>query len=271
MTEAIFALIGASIGALTALGAVWLQNRHDAAQRDRERQMLLRRDVYFEAAEALAGFPQYLVGFANAEVPIKDLAPLLNSKPGWQNKVRVVAELSTISALSDADAVFIDTAFKVMPIRLQIDDIKRRVDALVESRSQLAKYQQSIHTTLQGQVAQFPSPQALVAAGQLRHDIDHLQQTMDEMQKDEAELRTVCVNLIKELLVTAVERIAEHRLLVAKATLALRREMELPVDQEAYMELTQKENASFIASLHRLVRAFEAEESAANPGPQADA
>ena len=38
---------------------------HDARQRDREREMTLRRDVYLEAAEAMAQAQEYLAGFTN--------------------------------------------------------------------------------------------------------------------------------------------------------------------------------------------------------------
>lgn len=161
-------LVGALIGALAALTASWFQNRHDAKQRERERLMGLRRDVYLEAAEGIAGAPLYMVGFANADVPIESLEPLLNSKPGWQTKLHAVASLETISAFGDADALFLATAFELIPKRHRVDELARLATEEQEKRGQLAQFQAALHTALQTQVPQLPQVQAIAAVEAIR-------------------------------------------------------------------------------------------------------
>ncbi len=53
-------VIGVIVGGLLALIPVWLQLRHATKERERERQMALRRDVYLLAMQQIAKMLDYL-------------------------------------------------------------------------------------------------------------------------------------------------------------------------------------------------------------------
>ena len=63
------AILGVIVGAILCFGGVAAQLWHDAKQRERERLMQLRRDVFLEAAEAVAGSQQFFFRFANTDIP----------------------------------------------------------------------------------------------------------------------------------------------------------------------------------------------------------
>jgi hypothetical protein len=251
-------LIGALIGAFAALTASWFQNRHDAKQRERERLMSLRRDVYLEAAEGIAGAPLYLVGFANADVPVESLAPLLNSKPGWQTKLHAVATLDTISAFGDADALFISTAFELIPKRHRVDELARLAAEEHEKRGQLTQFQAALHTALQTHVPQLPEVQAVAAVENIRLDIDRAQGEIVASHEREADFHDERAALIAKLLEFSVSKVAKHRLLVAKAIAAIRRELDNPVDEGAYLALTERMNQQFFSAFDPFAKQLKA-------------
>jgi hypothetical protein len=241
-------LVGALIGALAALIASRIQNQHDAEQRERERVMNLRRDVYLEAAEGMAGTPLYLVGFANADVPVDSLAPLLNSKPGWQTKLHAVAGLETIEAFGNADALFISTSFEMMPKRHRVDELARLAAEEHERRSQITQFQGALHTALQTQVPSLPQDQAFAAAEAIRRGIEKAQSDLVASHEREAEFHGERATLITDLLEFSVSRVAKHRLLVAKGIAAMRRELDTPLDEAAYLALNEKMNRQFFSA-----------------------
>lgn len=248
IVSAVAGLLGAFIGARAALIASRMQNKHDAAQRERERVMNLRRDVYLEAAEGMAGAPLYLVGFANADVPVDSLAPLLNSKPGWQTKLHAVASLETIEAFGNADALFVSTSFEMLPKRYRVDELARLAAQEQERRSQITQFQGALHTSLQRQAPSLPQDQAVTAAEAIRRGIEQANSDIVASHEREAELRGERAKLITELLEFSVSRLAKHRLLVSKGVAAMRRELDTPLDEAAYLALTEKMNRQFFTA-----------------------
>src|SRR5215213_11494982 len=82
-------ILGVIIGSLLAFGgtsvATFFQLRHDAKQRERDRKMQLRRELFLEAAEGAPG-PEYFIKVANPDVPLSELG-VPTAKPAWMNKL----------------------------------------------------------------------------------------------------------------------------------------------------------------------------------------
>src|SRR5688500_4484802 len=84
------------IGALLTLLGVNMQLRYNSRERERDRQMQLRRDVYLEAAEGLAASTDFLFRFTNISIPLAQLGES-RVKTTWANKVYTVASIDPIS------------------------------------------------------------------------------------------------------------------------------------------------------------------------------
>lgn len=246
-------LVGGAIGVVGALGGSWLQNRYDAKQRERERQLSLRRDVYLEAAEGLAGLQEYLGGMADPARPMDQLAQAIKGRPGWQNKIHVVASLPTINAFAEADGYFVSAAVSAIPLRYEIDQAGRQLASLQEREEQLKRYQGYLHTSLQAQIQQLPAHDAVAAANQLRQAIDRVQQDIASLESDQGQLLDQRARNMHRLLIDTLERVAQHRILTARALLAVRREIDLPLPEFEYVALMERTNREVLDSLNRLL------------------
>ncbi len=255
-------LVGGLMALGGALGASWLQNRHEAQQRERERQLSLRKEVYLEAAEGLSGVQEYLGGLADAARTLAELAQCIKSRPGWQNKVHVVASLETISAFAEADAYFVSAALSTIPLRYDLDESERRLEAAQGRKNQLQQYQSYLHTSLQAQVKLFPAHPAVVSAGQVREAIDATQGELVRLGEQVGQLLEQRAAKLKQLVEGALERVAEHRKLVATAMLAVRDEIKLPLPKDAYMDLVSRTNAEVLASMRHLLEGEEIDSQA---------
>jgi hypothetical protein len=246
-------LIGGVIGVAGALGGTWLQNRHDSKQRERERQMALRRDVYLQAAEGLAGLQEYLAGISDTSRSMTDLAQVLRGVPGWQNKIHTVASLETITAFAEADRVFIAGCIAAIPHRYAIDQVDRRMAALEDRATQLRQYQSYLHTSLQAQLPQFPSKEAVATASQIRQAIDFVQRQIDDLEEQHCELASARSAQIRQLFRGTIGRVAEYRQLTGKALLAIRQEIDLPLDPPSYLGLLDRTNKDVMGALQRVI------------------
>jgi hypothetical protein len=244
---ALIGLAGASIGAAAGLFGSWLHNQHDARQRERERLMALRRDVYLQAAEGIAGHQHFMAALTNTEADVGTTP--LQGPPGWQNKTHVVASLPTIAALAQADGYFVAAMAEVAPLRLVIGDVGREIAAIQERTGQLRQYQGYLHTSLQGQVHRFPAEPAVALANQLRQRIDETQREIEGLEDLRDRLGAQRAGNIARLASAIAERVAQHRILAGRAILALRREIDLPLNERGYIDLLERTNAEVLASL----------------------
>src|SRR4028118_834257 len=76
--------------------------------------MQLRRDVFLEAAEGLSGSQQFFFRFANTAIPFNQIGDVQSSKPGWLNKLHMVATIDTIEAFAKADLILGRSSFDLL-------------------------------------------------------------------------------------------------------------------------------------------------------------
>jgi hypothetical protein len=75
-----------------ALGGVLLTLFMNYLERSRDRRMTLRKDVYLQAAEAMAGFQEYLASFADPNIPQEKHKEMLKGVAASINKIHVAGE-----------------------------------------------------------------------------------------------------------------------------------------------------------------------------------
>src|SRR5215469_7161292 len=99
--NAIIALLGALVGAIIGMIGTLLANRaarqrqetelqHDGEQRDREREMSLRINVYLPAAEAVVRSQGLLANLLNPEIPETQIMA------GHQNDLAAIAKVQVV-------------------------------------------------------------------------------------------------------------------------------------------------------------------------------
>ena len=116
----------AVIASLLTLGGVLLTNRgsskrlrmqlnHDSAQRDRERQMALRRDVYLPAAESVTRLQALLGSLIDLRTPDENLSRESTTHIAVISKISVIGSIKTVAAVSallnEFNSAFLDLSF----------------------------------------------------------------------------------------------------------------------------------------------------------------
>ncbi len=236
-------------GSTITLSGLYMQNRsesernsqrlrHDAAMRDRERDMALRRDVYLQSAEALAHAQEYLAAYAREELPVEQHEALIKGIGGDLNKVHIVGSLPTIEAIVRANEFFVhsiaDLAVERLPLRHLREDIKaeemlleaaggRRDEALAQLREMdRVQATESAFWAVQNQVLGD-------AQGTVEEAITRLRDLKQDLAVREA-----------QHLRHAVDASMAFGTLVVRANLAIRRELEMPLDDSAYLGLMER-------------------------------
>lgn len=212
--------------------------RHDAFMRDREREMALRRDVYLKSAEALAHAQEYLAAFAREELAAAQHEALIRGIGGDLNKVHIVGSLPTVEAIVEANQFFVhsvaDLSVERLPVKHLKDEIKaeemlveaaggRRDEALTRMREMdRAQATESAFWGVQNQIL-------TDAQTAIENAIDRLRTLKEELATCEA-----------SLLRNGANAGIAFGALVARANLVIRRELELPLDAEAYIGLMER-------------------------------
>ena len=250
LLEAIPAAVYAATTASTiTLIGLSLQNRgeskrnferlvHDARQRDREREMTLRRDVYLEAAEAMAQAQEYLAGFANIDAPPQQHEALIKGVGADLNKVHIVGSMATVKAVVEANQFFAQAVADLSIHKLPLRRIAHEID-----------YQQAVIASASARRDEsLASMKEMTRIGGEHVRAWDLQQKIFNDEQNEIDVafakREALHRDLAQLHADFIKRCADAGLalgkLVVNANLAIRRELELCLDASEYRQLMQR-------------------------------
>ncbi len=270
LLESVFALLKSvpaifyaiTTGSTITLSGLYMQNRsesernrerlrHDALMRDRERDMALRREVYLKSAEALAHAQEYLAGFARDDLGTGQHEALIRGIGGDLNKVHIVGSMPTVQAVVTANEFFVrsvaDLGVEQLPVKRLKEDIKvqellieaaggRRDEALARMREMdQAQATQSAFWDVQNQI------------------LTEAQTAIEGAIERMRDLKQALLVAEAKLLRDAANAGIAFGALVVRANVAIRRELEMPLDAEAYlglMERSQEAVARDVGNFH---------------------
>jgi len=113
-------LLAVVVGAMLAWVPLGWQLKHDSKERERERQMSLRRDVYLSAAEKIGEALEYLMCFFQTEkVPPKGLGGVIN-------QIRIIGSDETIAAINQFNDYLVNAHLELGPQKNEIDILENR-------------------------------------------------------------------------------------------------------------------------------------------------
>lgn len=254
------AVYAAFTASTITLAGLWLQNRgesarnverltHDASQRDREREMTIRRDVYLKAAEALAHAQDYLAGLANVDVSPQQQQTIIKGVGADLNKVHIVGSMPTVQAIVAANQFFAQAVSHLSLRRLPMQEITRAMemqDAIIESA--IARRDEALTTMKEMNRSGADNSKAW----DVQHKIFHEEQraigaAFAEKERLQQELAQYQAKFLKR----SAQAGLELGWLVVKANLAIRRELELDLDADEYLHLMQQSHAKLGDELDR--------------------
>src|SRR3978361_2153507 len=133
------ALGGVALGSAAALAGTSLQLWSNAHQRERDRKMQLKRDVYFEATDGLAALLEYLQQSSRSDTAFGK-ADMSLIRQGWLLKAFLVANTDTLISMNEASASMASAILELIPLRLEVPQID---DDITVVRATLERIQQA--------------------------------------------------------------------------------------------------------------------------------
>jgi hypothetical protein len=248
---ALSALAGALIGVLGGVITTAMQLRHDRYKGERERVFAIRRDVFLEFADAAAKPLIYLGGISNPEIPIKELTAVQQATLGPNNKMHGVAGLETIQAMLAAHEFFFAVSAKLMIKRVELERFNGKLAALDAQIAEGSARASQISTTLHS-LSSLPQPDSA--------RVNAFVQVLDEVNTQSGALHAQRVSVARDrlkqqmsLASESISRSAEYARYLARLNLAMRKEMELPLDS-TYEKIVMESQARVQATYDQFAK-----------------
>ncbi len=237
-------------GSTITLAGLYMQNRsesernterlrHDALMRDREREMTLKREVYLRCADALAHAQEYLVAFAHNTDERQEA--LVQGIGADLNKVHIVGSLATVQAIVAANEFFVrgvaDLSLVRLPVRTLREEIRAEEQFLERASARRDEALARMHEMDEAGTAD--SAFWAVQRQVLTETQAAIEASAGRVRAGKADLAAKEAHLMRE----SAKAGMAFGALVVKANVAIRYELELPLDTAAYLDLMARSRA----------------------------
>lgn len=233
-----------------------LQLAHDADQRDRERTMAMRRDVYLPALEAVVSSHGALQRIIDVNADIESIQKTLVSDTATYAKVHLVARESTIRALLNFQERLIPANIKLLGYRMTLAGYKT---AITSEQQHLANTQATV-TRLNAFMERLTlSPEHEIDHGVLERLNQQLQAAIQSIGTHYQNISGIEQRRNAELLriIEAADELSAHVAeAMPEALIAARSELDMPVDADYYrtilahqLETVRTANREFLDSI----------------------
>lgn len=270
----------AALLVVAVLGVVALSLSRAARERDSrterrvvaERELELRRETYLPAAEALAHAQEFIAKYPQLELDREASRVLVDHLAGALGRVQLVGSERVLKACSAASSEFTNAFLSLTAKRRPLAELSEEIEHLDQRVAQLGYERDQLLGNLTRMAGDsVDDAGSMWTDANLRFDRLHreVSAALDqrrERQKERARLRR-----------TLDKDAAQHALRLLKlavpAYLAMRRELELPLDEEEYRAIAQQQIRNLERQIEKLGprRQGEAERRAAAPAKPAAA
>ncbi len=246
LEEVLKGIVPVVIGSLITLLGVWLQGRseskrlkiqlrHDSEQREKERQMDLRRDVFLGAAEALGKQAEYINLFGKVDFDFWKEQEILKGNVGAGYKVHLIAGIETIEAYARANQCWANAVLELSKKRLEVEEVKAELSSQESLIAMLSNRRDEALASMKSLVNSGVQYGAAYQFHQKRFD-DCQEEISDEMGK-KAKLLSMQVKLLLEISAVCMTAQMEFSKRLQTVSLAARRDVNLALDENKYQEL----------------------------------
>lgn len=239
-------IVPVAAGSIITLFGVWLQSRseagrlkrqlqHDSDQREKERQMDLRREVFLGAAEALGRQSEYINLFSKVDFDFWKDQEIIKGNIGAGNKVHLIAGIETIDAYARANQSWANALLKLTKARLKIEEVKSELKSQEDIIAMLSAHRDEALASIRALGTSGNSPQEVHQLHRRR--FDELQGKIQEEMAKKVELHSKLARLLMEISMVGMASHVEFSQKLLAVNLAARREVDLPIDEQRYREL----------------------------------
>lgn len=258
--DTVWAALTAS--ALT-LSGVWLTARmtskqfsaqlaHDATQRERERQMSLRRDVYLPAAQSLSQTHRLLTALSDIDRTDDSINRELADSLAAISAVHVIAQDETVCALTEYMNSLTSSFAELYPTRLRLRMRKNDIDILTDIINRVSVSQdQTLEMMKQYNLEARHDPARWAA---LEKQFKQTQELGEQHIREQERLWDAQVREQTEFAELCMLRTIQVAKLMPRALFSVRDELELPLNKERYQELQEASASAALAALQKALQ-----------------
>lgn len=249
---------GVVVGSFFSLGGVVLTNRandrrlqaqltHDRELRNRDRELALRKDVYLAAAEAIsAGFIS-VSKFSNLELPHDKVTDGYVDKAPAIAKVHVIANEETaravVSVVGELAATFLRLFARRVPLmaqKQQLAILDEQIGGFGKERDRMVELMKQYNLDGAADDRRW---------GVIQGTFEFEQKRVTEALEQRRALAGALYALQLEYMKDCVEETMKLGRLLVPTIVAVRRELDLPIDEAAYVQVVEESLAKQRASL----------------------
>lgn len=231
----------------------------EATERVREREMSLRREVYLEVASALVHIQTVVAQASNIEYEQKDLMAAFATDQAKIAKVHIVGSQDTVAAImsfmGEVGPAFLELITRRPSLMIRKSGIETHAELMLKRDSERERFLEM----LQQYNLEMESEPARFEAIKKQYEFSNTQweghstlrlQLLRQQAQEQFAIAERAVELNKKIL-----------LWLPEAVLAVRTEMEMPLDREFYeaqwREQTRKMEEAWVAARERLAITFQ--------------
>ncbi len=240
---------GIVVGSFFTLGGVFLTNRandrrlkaqldHDRILKNRERELSLRKDIYLAATEAVAAGLSATARFADLSIPHDKLIERYIEKSSAIAKVHVIAREDTIKALanliSELGATYLRLVVKRYPLIAQ----KQRLELIIGQVNSFGKERDRMLELIKQFNIDGTNDKRRWEIIQNAFDFEQnrIAKALEEHKAIGEDLRVKQLQYLRE----CFSENAKLNHLMVPALVAIRGELELPVDETTYRQVMEE-------------------------------
>jgi len=256
-------LLGAMVAAVIALVVNQKSNRqqterlkiqlqHEAAQKNRDREMTLRREVYLEAASEMAKAARYIAKFGDLNLPFAEHESIVHNFGAALSKVHIVAGMETLTKVIETSNVFARINLELNQLRFSLLMDQKKIEFLQKSvESDIAQQQNLVTRIGQLQTANPNHPDIPGLATTFQELESRIQQT--RQQHSELNNRTIAGQF--DLSSIVFKRTLSFAEKLIEVSIALRRELDFDLkgDEENYKKIVRQSQEQAIKEMDQYI------------------
>ncbi|WP_162631890.1 hypothetical protein [Burkholderia sp. JP2-270] len=246
MPAAVFGnIVSGVVGSVITLFGVFLSNRHnrrlkrdelghDATQRDREREMALRREVFLPAVESALAMQSALASLINPEMPVAQSSERFQTSNAILAKVAAVGAPETVAACQALSSCLGVAFWELSLQRAALQNHQNRLADLDRSVAIHEGLRDSWIKVQQDLVAKGEKTAEIwqAARGHFTHHMAEIAKALTERSKIIRERESKLIE-VYEVFIKQLDALGPK---FPPALFAMRRELQLPLDEAAFLD-----------------------------------
>lgn len=229
-----------------------IQLQQEAGQKNRDREMSLRRDVYFEAASEMANAARYIAKFGDLNLPLAAHEAIVQNYGAALSKVHLVAGMETLTKVVEASNVFARIILELNQLRFSLLIDQKKIEFLQKSVENDIAQQQNLVTRIgQLQAANPNHPDISSLATTFRE----LESEMEQTRQQHSELNDRAMAGQFDLSSVVFKRTLSFAEKLIEASIALRKELDFDLkgDEENYKKIVRQAQEQAVKQMDQYI------------------